>query len=96
MPKAAEVVPVPHSWTLADWPTHVFPGDARKGRYLVRIYRAELVKARVVARLGKQIIIRGGPFCNWLSKKILTADDDFSRGAARARRQDERDSAVAA
>ena len=41
---------LPHSWSFADWPRSVFPGDTSRARYLYRMLARELLQEGAVAR----------------------------------------------
>lgn len=61
--------PIPHSWPLSDWPASVYPNDSRKARWLVRSNRDELTHAGALARVGRQLVVIGGPYARWLQRK---------------------------
>lgn len=58
-----------HSWSIDCWPADVFPGDPGKAKWLVRERRRELVEANCLARIGRQIIVFGGPYRKWLESR---------------------------
>lgn len=65
----AKRIEVPHSWSVNDWPEHVYPNTAHRARYLVRAHRDELMRAGALARVGRQLVIIGAPFSRWLQRQ---------------------------
>jgi hypothetical protein len=61
---------LPHSWTFADWPDGVFPNSGRKGKYLVRANRDELLRFGALTRIGRDIVILGEGYARFLSRNI--------------------------
>ena len=72
------------SWPIANWPAEVFPNDPSKGRHLVRSKRTELVAAGALVRVGRQLVILGGPYDIWMRKKAFEVLD-FECPANRAK-----------
>lgn len=64
----ATAAPLPHSWTVQQWPVSVFPCNAGKARYLVRVHRDELLKAGALVRIGRELVVFGEPFSRWLQR----------------------------
>ena len=58
-----------HSWGVDSRPADTFPGDPKRGRYLVREFRHELVEAGALARIGRQLVVFGGPYRRWLERR---------------------------
>jgi hypothetical protein len=56
------------SWSLKDWPQDVYPGTASKGRYLVRMYRDELLNCGALARVGRDLVLLGDRYAKWLQR----------------------------
>jgi hypothetical protein len=71
----APTVHIPHSWTIATWPSDVFPSDSGKAKYLIREHRDELHRAGVLSRVGRELIIFGGPYARWLQKASRRVPD---------------------
>jgi hypothetical protein len=61
--------PIPHSWSLKDWPPEFYPNDPSKARYLVRANRDELTAAGALVRVGRELVIIGTPYVRWMRKK---------------------------
>lgn len=61
--------PIPHSWGLDNWPEWVYPNSPEKARYLVREQRAALVKAKALVRIGRNLVILGKQYEQWLQKQ---------------------------
>jgi hypothetical protein len=64
----------PHSWAVTDWPAEVFPHSAAKGRYIVRSHRDKLVRAGALTRIGRELVVLGGPFSKWLESQSGRVD----------------------
>ena len=47
---------VPHSWSIADWPSSVYPNDSKRGRYLVREHKADLHASGALVRVGRELV----------------------------------------
>jgi hypothetical protein len=60
---------VPHSWSLNGWPESVYPNEPGKGRYLVRENRRELLEARALVRIGRELVVIGEPYLRWMRGK---------------------------
>jgi hypothetical protein len=60
---------VPHSWPVSNWPPSVYPNDARKAHYFVRVHAAALLEARAIVRIGRERVVIGEPFVKWLTKQ---------------------------
>ena len=63
------ITPVPHSWSLPEWPRTVYPHSASRGRYVVRVFRDELVGAGALVRVGRDLVVMGASYSSWLSRK---------------------------
>ena len=61
---------IQHSWSISTWPTDVYPHDTERARYLVRAHRDELVAARAIARIGRELVILGEPYTKWLERQV--------------------------
>jgi NADPH-dependent 2,4-dienoyl-CoA reductase/sulfur reductase-like enzyme len=66
---ANKISTVPHSWPLNEWPVDVYPCRASKGKYTVRAHRDELIACGAIVRVGRDIVVIGGPYAAWLAKK---------------------------
>jgi hypothetical protein len=60
---------VPHSWKLDDWPREIYPGAASKGRYVVRAHRTELIARGALVRIGRDLVVMGGPYASWMAQQ---------------------------
>lgn len=58
--------PVPHSWDLEHWPTHVYPHNTSRARWLIRSHRRSLIDAGVLTRIGREIVVLGARYSRWL------------------------------
>lgn len=67
--KPTKISPVPHSWPINLWPADVYPNDASKGRYIIRMHRAELIAAGALSRIGRDIVIFGAGYSKWLAQQ---------------------------
>jgi len=78
--------PLPHSWSIDDWPPGAFPGSPARGRYLVRMYRREMLQAGALARVGRSLIVIGERYGRFLEKRAARVPD-FEIAANRKRGQ---------
>jgi hypothetical protein len=60
---------MPHSWGVAHWPPHVYPGNPAAGRYLVRAHRDELGAYGALTRIGRDLVVLGEGFARFLAAK---------------------------
>ena len=75
---------VPHSWSIADWPSSVYPNDPKRGRYLVREHKADLLASGVLSRVGRELVIMGARYSRWLERQASRVPDfDCAANAAR-------------
>lgn len=63
------ITKVPHSWSVATWPTEVWPHSADRARWLVRAHRDELVKAGAMTRVGRELVVLGARYDKWLQRQ---------------------------
>jgi hypothetical protein len=59
----------PHSWPVAKWPLYVWPGDPVRGKRFCRTYVDELVAAGALVRMGRDLVVMGGPFTQYMLKQ---------------------------
>jgi hypothetical protein len=67
----------PHSWIVNRWSEfapHVAPNTTAAAKHLVRCYRNELVAAGALARLGRELVMFGGPYAVWLAKRTALVE----------------------
>lgn len=69
MSKKSAAVAIPHSWRLKDWPPIVFPSTENGARWLVRAHRKELILAGVLVRVGRDLVVMGARYSQWLEKQ---------------------------
>ena len=75
---------VPHSWSIADWPSNVYPNDPKRGRYLVREHKADLLASGVLVRVGRELVIMGPRYSRWLERQASRVPDfECAANAAR-------------
>jgi hypothetical protein len=67
--KVPPAQPAPHSWSIECWPQGVYPCAPGKGRYLVRCNRTSLLAAGALTRIGRDLVVLGGPFSRWLESQ---------------------------
>jgi hypothetical protein len=65
----------PHSWSVARWPAHVWPGDSTKGRRFVRTYEKELLKYKALTRMGREPVVMGAGFTRFMAAQAYRAAD---------------------
>ena len=75
---------VPHSWSIADWPSSVYPNDPKRGRYLVREHKAELLASGALVRVGRELVIMGARYSKFLERQASRVPDfECAANAAR-------------
>lgn len=67
--KTPSTEPAPHSWSLDSWPPGVWPHEKKRARYLLRTHRNELVIAGALSRVGREVIVLGTRYTEWLQKR---------------------------
>ena len=67
--------PIPHSWPVSEWTEQVYPNDPKKGCYLVREHRAELLACGALVRVGRSLVIIGPRFVKWLELQASRVPD---------------------
>jgi hypothetical protein len=68
-----DVQPAPHSWDIANWPAHVWPGTPARARYSVRTSKSSLIAAGALCRVGRQFVVLGDRYTRWLRKHAARA-----------------------
>lgn len=63
------VAPIPHSWSVKNWPADVWPHDARRGAWLARSRRNELLEAGALIRPGRELVVLGAPYARFLQRQ---------------------------
>ena len=75
---------VPHSWSIADWPPSVYPNDPKRGRYLIREHKADLLASGVLVRVGRELVIMGARYQRFLERQASRVPDyECAANAAR-------------
>ncbi len=72
--------PLPHSWLVCEWPSHVVPNNQASATFLVRQHRKELIACGALARIGRNLIVYGEGYGLFLSRKtglVENASDPF-------------------
>jgi hypothetical protein len=54
------------SWSIDNWPPETWPNTVERARYVIRAYRASLLTAGALARVGRELIIFGAKYQRWL------------------------------
>ncbi len=68
-PAAAAAAIAPHSWDLEHWPHDVYPHSESRARWLLRARRNELIAAGALVRVGRELVVLGGPYARWLARQ---------------------------
>jgi hypothetical protein len=64
-----KVASLPHSWSVSAWPEHVFPNRQSAATHLVRAHRKELVRLRALERIGRNLVIYGTGYAEFLANQ---------------------------
>lgn len=59
----------PHSWDLEHWPHEVYPHTESRARWLLRSHREELLVAGALVRVGRELVVIGARYSNWLQRQ---------------------------
>jgi hypothetical protein len=62
------VHPVPHSWSIRAWPAGVYPNDPKRGLYLVREHKSDLLASGALSRIGRELVVIGHRYSRWLER----------------------------
>lgn len=73
--RAALAQPVPHSWSVESWPTHVYPHSSGRARYILRCNRKALVNAGALTRIGRDLVVLGARYVAWLEGQVSRVDN---------------------
>lgn len=65
----------PHSWDMEHWPEHVWPHTRDRARYVVRLYRDDLVREGALSRVGRELVFFGARYSRWLEKRAALVPD---------------------
>lgn len=65
----------PHSWPVSKWPAYVWPGDPIRGKRFCRTYVDDLVAAGALVRMGRDLVVMGGPFTQYMLKQTAAVKD---------------------
>jgi hypothetical protein len=86
--RAVKADVAPHSWLVSKWTEcapHVAPNTTASAKHMVRCHQDELVAAGALTRLGRDLVILGGPYSAWLAKrKDRVAGYELKMNAKRA------------
>lgn len=73
---------IPHSWDIGRWPVQVWPGESRRGRWLVRSYRNELMRHGALSRAGRTLVVIGRGYAAWLEEQAAKVPGYLSNNPA--------------
>lgn len=62
---------VPHSWTIAKWPEHIYPHTPKKARYVLRSQRDSLLREKALVRIGRELVVIGDRYNRWMQKRVI-------------------------
>jgi hypothetical protein len=68
--KVSTAEKLPHSWTIDSWPASVYPSTPSRARYIVRTNKNELIAARALSRVGRDLVVLGEGYGRWLAKRV--------------------------
>ncbi len=54
------------SWDVRNWPANVWPHKAARAKHCIDCNRDALVKAGVISRVGREIVVNGDAWRRWL------------------------------
>jgi hypothetical protein len=59
----------PRSWELSTWPAEIWPHNAKRGQWIGRAYRKELLAAGAMTRIGMKLVFIGAKYETWLERR---------------------------
>lgn len=59
----------PRSWELSTWPAEIWPHNAKRGQWIGRAYRQELLQAGAMTRIGMKLVFIGAKYESWLEHR---------------------------
>lgn len=59
----------PRSWELSTWPAEIWPHNAKRGQWIGRAYRKELLAAGAMTRIGMKLVFIGAKYESWLEHR---------------------------
>jgi len=72
---AVDSSPLPHSWDFSSWPTFVYPGNGKRGKYLYREHQRELLAEGACTRIGRTLVFFGAGYGKFLKKRAVLVPD---------------------
>lgn len=66
---------MPQSWAVQHWPPDIYPGTPARGKYIVRQHRDELLAVGALVRIGRDLVVLGGPYVAWLAEQTDRVTD---------------------
>jgi hypothetical protein len=83
--KNSQAERAPHSWAIDQWPATVYPHTPSRARYIVRANRDELIAARALSRVGRDLVVLGEGYARWLAKRVAKVEGfDIAPNTVRA------------
>jgi hypothetical protein len=59
----------PRSWELSTWPAEIWPHNPKRGQWIGRAYRDELLAAGAMTRIGMKLVFIGAKYESWLERR---------------------------
>lgn len=72
----------PRSWELSTWPAEIWPHNAKRGQWIGRAYRKELLQAGAMTRIGMKLVFIGAKYESWLERRANHVVDFQSNNPA--------------
>lgn len=66
---------IPHSWSVNTWPADVYPHSPARARWLLRAHRDDLLAAKALSRVGREIVVIGRQYTKWLEQRVRAVSD---------------------
>jgi hypothetical protein len=83
-------VAMPHSWEIGTWPADVWPHDSKRGQWIARAYRKELMQAGAISRIGAKLIFIGARYTAWIERRADRVGDYQSNNPEIGKRHEAR------
>jgi hypothetical protein len=72
----------PRSWELSTWPAEIWPHNPKRGQWIGRAYRKELLQAGAMTRIGMKLVFIGAKYESWLERRASHVVDFQSNNPA--------------
>ncbi len=69
------------SWGITTWPEKVWPHTPSRARNMIAKYKASLLEANAISRIGRELVIDGQRYRKWIDSHQNKVNDFDTKGA---------------